>query len=129
MPDFEREVTVPTDPDETFHYLSQPENLPHYIAGMTEAEPESGNRLHVAARIEGRNEEGEAKFQVDRGAYRLEWGAAETGGYHGWLQVEPASTGASVIIHLHVPDDSNAVKTNRILAETTSNIERILAKR
>ncbi len=95
---------------------------------MVLAEPEEGERLRVAAEVEGRHEEGDARFRADPSQRRLEWGAADGSGYRGWLQVSEASEGAAVTIHLHLEHDDDEAEINRVLDETVKNIERLLGK-
>ena len=77
MPDFERTATVPASPDQAFQFLSNPKNLPSYVSEMVLARPEQGDRLHVAAEVQGRHEEGEAHFRSDPSQRRLEWGGED----------------------------------------------------
>lgn len=126
MRDFERTATVARAPDDTFRFLAEPSNLPRYVARMSQARPETGDRVHVAADVQGRHEEGDAHFRADPVGRRLEWGAQGTGGYGGWLQVADAPGGAGVTIHLHVQHDEDESEINRVLDETVANIERLL---
>jgi uncharacterized protein YndB with AHSA1/START domain len=127
MAEFERTVTVATAPDNAFRFLADPRNLPRYVARMTVAQPEGGNTLRVAAEVEGRHEEGDARFRSDPAARRIEWGAGNSTGYRGWLQVAESGDGASVTIHLHVEREEDEAEIDRVLDETVSNIERLLA--
>lgn len=127
MRDFERSVTVTADPDEAFRFLADPGNLPRYIARMVLARPEDGERLHVAADVEGRHEEGHARFRPDPAARCLEWGAEQGSGYRGSLQVSEDAQGALVTIRLHLNRDEDEAEVNRVLDETAANIERLLS--
>jgi hypothetical protein len=126
MPDFERSATVAAGPEDAFRFLADPGNLPRYIARMVLAEPGEGERLRVAAEVEGRHEEGDARFWTDPSRRRVEWGAEEGSGYRGWLQVSEASEGAAVTIHLHVEHGDDEAEINRVLDETVMNVERLL---
>jgi uncharacterized protein YndB with AHSA1/START domain len=129
MPDFERTATVAVSPEEAFRFLADPANLPRYVATMTAAQPEDGGRLHVAAEVQGRHEEGEARFRSDPAQRRIEWGAEAGSGYGGWLQVSPSDGGSSVTIHLHVVHDQDRSEIDRVLDETAATIERLLGAR
>jgi uncharacterized protein YndB with AHSA1/START domain len=126
MADFERTATVSAGPEEAFQFLADPANLPRYVATMRLATPDSGDRLHVAAEVQGRHEEGDTCFRADASRNCIEWGAGEGAGYGGWLQVSPSSGGSSVTIHLHVQHDHDEAEINRVLDETVANIERLL---
>jgi len=126
MRDFERTATVAANPDDAFRFLAEPSNLPRYVATMSAARAEGSERLHVAAEVQGRHEEGDAGFRTDPSARRVEWGAEGSDGYGGWLQVAETAGGASVTLHLHVQHGEDEATINRTLDETVSNIERLL---
>lgn len=129
MPEFERTVTVPASPDNAFQYLGDPRNLTAYVAEMVLARPEGGDRMRVAAEVQGRHEEGEAHFRADASERRLEWGGQDASSYQGWLQVSDANAGSTVTIHLHVAHEHDEAEINRALDETVTNIERLLGGR
>lgn len=127
MANFERTVAVDAAPDHAFRSLTDPSALPNYVATMTAAELRTGDRLRVAAEVQGRHEEGDARFSVDEAGRRMEW-SGETGtGYRGWLEVVPAGAGSSVTIHLEGVRDDDRAETDRALDETIANIERMLS--
>lgn len=152
MGDYERSATVPMPVDDLFEYLSHVENLPTYMARMTQARQVSGDEVSVEARLEPgdgassgsgeggpdgggpdgggpdgggeRTVRGEAWFRIDAERHRLEWGAAGPHDYHGELEVSEGGSGATVVVRLHtLHDDTAAIEEG--LAETLSNIERI----
>ncbi|HZU11513.1 MAG TPA: SRPBCC family protein [Chloroflexota bacterium] len=127
MPEFERTTTVPASPDDAFRVLADPRNLPRYVATMTTSEPTGADRLHVAADVEGRHEEGDARFRADREQRRMEWGGESSRGYRGWIQVAGAGDGASVTIHLFVEHTGDEEEINRVLDESVGNIRRLLS--
>ena len=126
MSEFERSVTVTASPNDAFQFLANPSNLPRYVATMVLAEPEEGERLRVAAEVEGRHEVGDAQFRTNPAQRRVEWGGEEGNRYRGWLQVLPAGNGAEVTIHLHVVRGEDEAEINRVLDETVENIAQIL---
>lgn len=126
MRDFERTATVGANPDEAYQFLADPKNMPGYIATMVLARPEEGNRLRVAADVEGRHEEGDASFRANPSRHRLEWGSEDASDYHGWIQVTPAGNGSSVTIHLHLDREEDEAEVNRVMDETVQNIQRLL---
>ena len=129
MPDYTHTVRVDAAPDEAFAVLSEPANLPRYVATMVEAEAEPGDRLHVAADVEGRHEEGEARLTTDRDARTMEWSGPGHGAYHGRLQVDADGNAALVTIRIHVERDADEAEIERALAETAANVERLVAAR
>jgi hypothetical protein len=126
MPDYERSTTITTGPDDAFRFLADPRNLPRYVASMVLAQPEQGETVRVAADVQGRREEGEARFRADPVSHRLEWGGEESSGYHGTLQVGEAGSGATVTIRLHLDHQQDEAEINRVLDETVANIRREL---
>jgi hypothetical protein len=128
MADFERSATIHASADPTYEYLADPSHMPQYIAFMTEAQEAPGGHLHVAAEVQGRHEEGEAMFEADDAARRLEWGR-EGHEYHGWLAVA-GMTGAptsTVTIHLETHDEIDPELVEQGLDETLRNIDRAMA--
>ena len=128
MADFERSATIQASADATYEYLADPRHMPEYVAMMTRAEPSRGGHLHVAAEVEGRREEGEAMFEADDAARRLEWGR-EGHEYHGWLAVT-GLTGAdtsTVTIHLETHSEPDAAEVDRALDETMARIQRAMS--
>lgn len=91
---------------------------------MVKAEPESKGRLHVAADVSGRHEEGDARFHGDAHRRRIEWGGTASG-YGGWLQVEPDGEGrrSRVTIHLTTTTDHESDEVERAIDETLRNIK------
>jgi uncharacterized membrane protein len=63
------EVSAPAG--QLFGYRSDVRNLPRYFAAMTSAEPAGGQSVHVAAKLDGSTEQGEAWFRVDQERQQL----------------------------------------------------------
>jgi hypothetical protein len=95
---------------------------------MTTATPKGGDTVHVAADVEGRHEEGDARVHADPTRRRLEWGGEGEGGYRGWLEVVEADEGSSVTVHIHTehdrPDDEPVI--NRGFDETMERIKHLV---
>ena len=126
MGDYQRIVSVDAAPDAAFASLSDPSNLPRYVATLVSAEPEQEGRLRVAADVQGRHEEGEARVRIDEAGRRMEWSGEEGRGYRGWLEVTAEGTGSSVTIHIEGARDDERAEIDRALDETSANIERML---
>lgn len=126
MSDYERTAKVDSDPDEVFRFLADPGNLPAYVATMSLARPEQAGRLHVAADVQGRHEEGDAQFSADPTGRRIEWGADAQSGYRGSIDVSRAESGSAVHIHLHIEHSRDESEIVKVLDDTVANIERLL---
>jgi uncharacterized membrane protein len=102
MGSYEYTVPVGLDASQVFEYLRDVRNLPHYLPQMTRAEPVGGDKVSVAAQVNGTTEQGEAWLRVDQAQRRLEWGSLGRGDYHGELQViDKGADGCAVEISLH----------------------------
>ncbi len=127
MAEYERSETVQASGANVYAYVADPANLPAYISTMVRADAVSGGQLHVAAEVEGRHEEGDARFRADSAARRIEWGGSGTSDYHGWLQVADAEPGSSTVtIHLSTTSPDDADQVEQALAETLANIGRVV---
>lgn len=124
MPEFERSETIDASPVETYRFVSDPRNLPKYVATMVMAQPQSKDMLRVAAEVSGRHEEGDARFKGDEHRRRIEWGGTANG-YSGWLQVDPDRDGgrARVTIHLTTATEDERDEIERALDETLNRIK------
>ena len=125
MADFERSATIHAPADATYEYLEDPRHMPEYVAFMTNAQESRGGHLHVAADVQGRQEEGEAMFEADPAARRLEWGR-EGHEYHGWMTVAgmTGSPTSMVTIHLETHEETDTALVEQALDETLRNIDR-----
>jgi len=121
MPDYEETGSVAAAPDAVFAYVSDVSHLTDYVPNMTLARSE-GDRLQVAAEVQGRHEEGAARFQADQGSRRVEWGGHGPGGYRGWLQVSVSEEESSVTIHLSTDREEDAEEIRRSLSQALGNI-------
>jgi ribosome-associated toxin RatA of RatAB toxin-antitoxin module len=106
MPDFERSITVPVDPDTAFDYVSDPSHLPEFVATMTGARRRPGQQrseLHVTADVGGRHEEGDTRFRADRWSRSIDWGSHPD--YRGTMRVERSGeTGSEISLLLRIRD-------------------------
>ena len=109
MQEYEQTKTISAPAGETFAWLSDAGNLPHYLPPVKEvdvegqpAEGRPGKRIRIRVEVPGRYEtEAEGYFHVDEGARRMEWGAEMGRDYSGWLSVEEAGADESTVrVHL-----------------------------
>ena len=114
MADYSKTVTLQTDADTAYRWLSDVRNLPKYFPSMTSAEPTGeGEEVHVTAEVPDHGtEEGAAWFRTDDSARRLEWGSEDDAkDYHGWLKVSEIEGGSAVTLgmHLHHEDVDDGI--------------------
>ena len=117
-----------------FDYLADVRNLPRYLPRMTAAEPQGGDRVKVAAQVDGRTESGDAWLRTDRKSGRIEWGAEGGSDYHGKLVISDDGPDRCTIeldlhtVHADGPEIEDGVRHSvdaviRALAEKTDAAE------
>lgn len=121
MPDFERSITVPVDPDTVFDYVSDPKHLPEFVARMTGATRRPGQQrseLHVTAEVDGRHEEGDTRFRADRWSKSLDWGTHPD--YRGTIRIERTEdAGSQISLLLRIRDPRGEHRLiERVMDET-----------
>jgi carbon monoxide dehydrogenase subunit G len=84
--------------------ISDVTNLPAFVPQMTAARDAVQGKIEVDARYEGREQHGEASFDRDDAARRIEW--RSTSGYHGWMQVDEDGDGSRLTLFLDTPHPS-----------------------
>ncbi len=122
MPDYEESGSVNASPEAVFAYLSDIHNLTDYIPGMVLAR-EEGERLRVAAEVQGRHEEGAGWLRVEKDHRRMEWGGQGGAHYGGWLEVTDSAPGSTVTIHLSTDRESDAEEIRGSLSQALANIK------
>lgn len=126
MADYERSTSVSVAPEAAFEWLSDPANMPRYVATLTGARP-AGAGLHVTAVVDGRgHEEGDATFSADQSSRRVKWGRLGHD-YHGEIAVAADGAGSQVTLRLHTRSGADAAQIERALDETIANIRSALA--
>jgi len=129
VPDYTRSEQVSSTPAAAFEYLANHNNLPKYVATMVMAHAAAGEKLRVAADVQGRHEEGEGWFRTDAAAGRIEWGSADNPNYTGSLVITGADSSCTVTIKISTDregEKGEPEEIERALAETTNNIKRLL---
>ena len=129
MPDYTLSEQVSSSPAAAFEYLANHKNLPKYVATMVMVHPVAGDKLRVAADVQGRHEEGEGWFRTDPAAGRIEWGSADNPHYAGSLVIAGGDSSCTVTIKISTDregEEGEPEEIERALAETTSNIKRLL---
>ncbi|MDX6206630.1 MAG: hypothetical protein QOF39_2687 [Frankiales bacterium] len=112
MADHTRTVTLETDADTAYKWLSDMDNLPKYLDLVTPAQP-------------GRDG-GEAWLRTDDPARRLEWGSADDATDPlGWLKVSAIEGGSAVTLGVHLPHSAADEAGERIDA-ALENVRREL---
>src|SRR3954468_5934615 len=92
---------VAAGPDAVYAAISEVSNLPSFVPQLTAARQAGDGKGGVDARYEGREQHGEASFQRDDAARRIDWSAAS--GYHGWMQVDEDGAGSRAAPFLRTP--------------------------
>lgn len=94
MGDYEKSTTVNVEPQLLFSYLSDVQNLPHFLPQLTSVTSAGDDRIRVTAHINPpdgpeRDVEGEAWVSVKQEGKTLAWGAPGPNDYRGELDVDP----------------------------------------
>jgi carbon monoxide dehydrogenase subunit G len=92
---------VAAAPDAVYAAIADVGNLPRFVPQLTGARDAGDGRVEVDARYEGHEQHGEASFQADDAARRIEWGAAS--GYRGWMQVDADGEESRLTLFLDTP--------------------------
>lgn len=109
MQEYEQTQTINAPAGPVFAWLSDVDNLPHYLPPVKEsavAGPSSsdtpGQRIRLRVEIPDRYEtESEGYFSVDESSRSMQWGAEMSRDYSGWLAVEENGEAQSVVtVHL-----------------------------
>jgi carbon monoxide dehydrogenase subunit G len=94
---------VAAPPDAVYAAIADVGNLSSFVPQVTAAR-ESHGKVEIDARYEGREQHGEASFERNDGARRIDWSAAS--GYHGWMQVDEDGDGSRLTLFLDTPHPS-----------------------
>src|SRR5579884_2430190 len=126
MGEFTGSIAVNGSGEALFRYLSDVSNLTDYIPRLTSAEPGPGDEVTTTANLPGGGVvSADGWFRVNEDARRIEWGAAGTNDYSGYLHVTESQDGSLVELHLHTsraPDGDADVQHD--IDETLRNIKR-----
>jgi hypothetical protein len=95
---------VAAAPEAVYAAIADVSNLPKFVPQMTGARDAGGGKVEVDARYGGAEQHGEASFERDDDARRIDWRAAS--GYHGWMQVDPDGNGSRLTLFLDTPHPS-----------------------
>lgn len=126
MGDYQTDADVNAPAEALYDYLADVGNLPKYFDGMVSAEPAGDEAVHVVARVEGTEREGEAWLHRDSAAKHLAWGSEGPNNYHGELDVTANTDNTSrVTVYLH----TTQAEGHRIqdgLERSLANIKRLV---
>ena len=86
-------------PEDVFAFVSRIENLPSYLAMVTEAHDIGDDRIHMEVDLHGRQHGDEGNFRRIPEQRRIEWGSEE-GDYTGSIQIDDEDGNARVTMHL-----------------------------
>lgn len=124
MPEHARTFTVDVEPDDLFDYLTDVRHLPEYFPPVLDAQLDGADEVSVEAEVDGRVHRGQGWLHVDGLERRAEWGQRD-GPYRGWLQIDPADQGGSIVtVHIH-QEHQDEVDAEVDLDEAVENIQRL----
>lgn len=117
MQEYEQSKAVAAPANEVFAWVSDVENLPHYLPPIKDAGIEGsaaagspGERVKMTVEIPDRGEfESEGYFDVDIEARTMRWGAETDRDYSGRLTVAEAGDGQSEVT-VHLSSDPRSVE-------------------
>jgi carbon monoxide dehydrogenase subunit G len=95
---------VAAPPEAVYAAIADVSNLPSFVPQMTAAREAGDGKVEVDARYEGHEQHGEASFNRDDAARRIEWSAGS--GYRGWMQVDEDGDGSRLTLFLDTPHPS-----------------------
>ena len=86
-------------PDDVYAFVSRIENLPTYLAMVTEAKDIGEDRIHMEVDLHGNQHGDEGVFRRLPDAHRIEWGS-EQGDYEGSIDIADEDGNARVTMNL-----------------------------
>lgn len=86
-------------PDDVYAFVSRIENLPTYLAMVTEARDIGEDRIHMEVDLHGRQHGDEGVFRRMPDDHRIEWGS-EAGDYEGSIYIAEEDGNARVTMNL-----------------------------
>jgi uncharacterized membrane protein len=122
--------------DDVFAFVSRIENLPSYLAMVTEARNIGGDHIHMEVDLHGHQHGDEGIFRRIPDQRRIEWGSDE-GDYTGSLEIDDEDGDARVTMHLMWAassafpermggEDEGADSVNDAIEATLESIKNIL---
>jgi Polyketide cyclase / dehydrase and lipid transport len=105
MADVEGSRSYRVTGDAVWAVVADPARLAEWVPTMRQAEPSGHAEVHLEGESHGHRYSLDSSLRIGADDRRLHWGAADGGGYRGWLQVADGSPGSQVRIHVAVPDD------------------------
>lgn len=84
--DFEGSKLIRASADDVFAYISDVQNIPAYLAMVTEASLPEEDTIAVTIDLHGHEHSDTGTFDVDGPSRRMKWGSAG-GDYQGWMEV------------------------------------------
>lgn len=127
MPDFERSITVPVDPDTAFDYVSDPKHLPEFVATMTGARRNPGQQVELPRHGRGGRPPRGGRHPVPRRPVVQvgRWGSHPD--YRGTMRIErDGETGSRISLLLRIRDPRGE---HRVIERTMDETMATLAER
>ncbi|MCU0552193.1 MAG: SRPBCC family protein [Leptolyngbya sp. Prado105] len=104
--DFEQSIQVNAQADNIFQYLSDVRNVPQYLPTVTNAQPQSGERIRTQGHAGDHEYDSDGHFRIDQQRKRLEWGSDGENEYGGWMEVKGNGNQSEVKVHIHYAPSS-----------------------
>lgn len=100
--EFEQSISVNAPADDTFDFLADVSNVPHYLPTVKSAQPQQGDRIRTQGQVGEHSYDSDGHFRVIRETRHLKWGSDGENDYGGWMEVQPEGESRStVIVHIH----------------------------
>ena len=100
MSEFEESIHVEAPAEAVFDFVSDVQNLPHYLPTVRRAAPQPGERVEVEGVVGGRHYLSDGDFRVDHGKRCMQWGSDGENQYRGWMMVGGRNGSSEVRVHL-----------------------------
>jgi hypothetical protein len=91
MSEYNHSLNVNASPDDVFDFVSDIGNLPQYLPTVSNATPQSGERIRVQGEAGGHRYDSDGFFRLNEDERRMEWGSDGENNYRGSLEVKPGS--------------------------------------
>ncbi len=105
MADYQQSTTIPASAEDVFNYVTNPENMPHYLPTVKHAELHGKGRIRVKGEAQGHPYDSDGDFHVDKNQMQMKWSSDGERDYHGELTISDNVTNCEVKVKLHFGDD------------------------
>jgi len=100
MSEYEYSVTIHSDADTVFDFVSDVRNMPKYMPTLDSAETEGPEKVHMHGEVRGHEYDADGELHIDKAARKLQWRSDSRSHYTGWLEVKPSGADSQVTVHV-----------------------------